>query len=74
MATIQALFANAAEFFNSLLAASTSLAVPTAISFALFAQLVFVEASRAQFCARIATNGPLASFTVSAAVSLALLP
>jgi hypothetical protein len=50
------------------------LAVSTAISFALFAQPIFVEASRPQFAAHIASDGPLAGFPVSAAISFALLP
>jgi hypothetical protein len=49
-----------------------SLAVPTAIPFALFAQLI-LEASCPQFGAHIASNWPLAGFPVSAAVSFALL-
>ena len=56
------------------LATSASLAIPTAISFALFAQLIFVEASRAQFAAHITSDWSLAGFPVSAAVSFALFP
>ena len=56
------------------LAISTSLAVPTAIPFALFAQLILVEASCTQFAAHIASDWSLAGFPVSAAVTFALLP
>ncbi|MGM9182457.1 hypothetical protein ACTFG3_04915, partial [Campylobacter jejuni] len=42
--------------------------------FTLFAQLIFVEARRAQFAANAASHRSLASFPVSAAVSFALFP
>jgi hypothetical protein len=53
---------------------STSLAIPTAISCALFAQLVLVEAGLSQFGAHIPPNWSLAGLTVSAAISFAPLP
>jgi len=59
---------------SSQLASSASLAIPTAISFTLFAQLIFVEARRAQFAANVATHRSLAGFPVSTAVSFALFP
>jgi hypothetical protein len=40
----------------------------------LFAQLILVEASRAQFDAHIASDRSLTSFPISAAVAFALLP
>jgi hypothetical protein len=55
------------------LASSTSLTIPTAIPFALFTQLILVEASCAQFAANVSSSWPLASFPVSAAISFALL-
>ena len=55
-------------------ATSTSLAIPTAISFASFAQLVLVEAGLSQFAAHIPPNWSLASLPVSAAISFAPLP
>jgi len=39
----------------------------------LFAQLILVEASCAQFAANVSSSWPLASFAVSAAISFALL-
>ena len=59
---------------SSRLATSASLAIPTAIPFALFPQLILVEASRAQFAAHIPADRSLAGFPVSAAVSFALFP
>ena len=59
---------------SSQLASSASLAIPTAIPFTLFAQLIFVEASRPQFAANFASDRSLAGFPVSAAVSFALFP
>jgi hypothetical protein len=56
------------------LTTSASLAIPTAISFALLAQLILVEAGRAQFAAHITSSGSLAGVPVSAAVSFALFP
>jgi len=55
-------------------ATSTSLAIPTAISFALFAQLVLVEASLSQFATHIPPNWSLAGLPVCAAISFAPLP
>jgi hypothetical protein len=62
------------KYRSPILATSASLAIPTAISFALFAQPILVEASCAQFAAHIASDWPLAGFPVSAAISFALLP
>ena len=54
-------------------APSASLAIPAAISFASFAQLVLVEAGLSQFGARISPNWSLAGLPVSAAISFAPL-
>ena len=54
-------------------APSASLAIPAAISFASFAQLVLVEAGLSQFGARISQNWSLAGLPVSAAISFAPL-
>src|SRR6185369_15206707 len=59
---------------RSLQATSTSLAIPTAISCALFAQLLLVEAGLSQFGAHIPANWSLAGLPVSAAISFAPLP
>ena len=56
------------------LTTSASLAIPTAIPFALLTQLILVEAGRAQLAAHIAPDGSLAGFPVSAAVSFSLFP
>ena len=53
--------------------ASTSLAIPTAISFASFTQLILVEASVSQFGAHIPPNWSPAGLPISAAISLAPL-
>jgi hypothetical protein len=58
---------------RSLQAPSASLAIPAAISFASFAQLVLVEAGLSQFGARISPNWSLAGLPVSAAISFAPL-
>ena len=63
-----------ARQISSELASSASLAISTAIPFTLFAQLIFVEARRAQFAANVATHRSLAGFPVSTAVSFALFP
>jgi hypothetical protein len=63
-----------ARQISSELASSASLAIPTAIPFTLFAQLIFVEARRTQFAANVASHRSLAGFPVSAAVSFALFP
>jgi hypothetical protein len=63
-----------ARQISSELASSASLAISTAIPFTLFAQLIFVEARRAQFAANVASHRSLAGFSVSAAVSFALFP
>jgi hypothetical protein len=55
-------------------ATSTGLAIPAAISFASFAQLVLVETGLPQFGAHIPTNWSLAGLAVSAAISFAPLP
>jgi hypothetical protein len=55
------------------LATLASLAIPTAIALTLLAQLILVEASRAQFATHVTSNGSLAGLPVSAAVSFALL-
>jgi hypothetical protein len=52
---------------------STSLAIPTAISFAAFTQLILVEASISQFGAHISPNWSPAGFPISAAISFAPL-
>jgi hypothetical protein len=52
---------------------STSLAIPTAISFAAFTQLILVEASISQFGAHIPANRSSAGLPISAAVSFAPL-
>src|SRR5882724_215092 len=62
------------ENWRPLHAPPTSLAIPTAVSFASFAQLILVEAGLSQFGAHIPPNWPLASLTVSAAISFAPLP
>ena len=62
------------EKLRPLQTTSTSLAVPTAISFASFAQLVLVEASLSQFAAHVPANWSLAGLPVSAAISFAPLP
>jgi hypothetical protein len=56
------------------LATLASLAIPTAIALTLLAQLILVEASRAQFATHVTSNGSLAGLPVSAAVSFALFP
>jgi hypothetical protein len=53
---------------------SAGLAIPAAVSFASFAQLILVEAGLPQFSARIPANGSLAGLPVSAAISFAPLP
>ena len=55
-------------------APSASLAIPAAISFASFAQLVLVETGLSQFAAHVSTNRPLAGLPISAAISFAPLP
>jgi len=56
------------------LATSTSLAIPTAISFASFAQLILIKASLSQFATDVPAHWSLAGFSVSAAISFAPLP
>jgi hypothetical protein len=56
------------------LATSASLTIFTAIPFALFAELVLIEASRPQFAAYITSDRSLAGFPISATVSFALFP
>jgi hypothetical protein len=56
------------------LATSTSLAIPATISFALFAQLILVEARLSQFPAHIPPSWSLTGFPVCAAISFAPLP
>jgi hypothetical protein len=59
---------------RALHAPSASLAIPAAISLALFAQLVLVEAGLSQLAARIPPNRPLlAGLPVSAAITFAPL-
>ena len=53
---------------------AASLAIPAAISFALFAQPVLVQASLPQLPANIPSCRSLAHFAVSPAVAFALLP
>src|SRR6476620_11174435 len=55
-------------------ATSTSFTIPTAISFASFAQLVLVETGLSQFAAHVSANRPLAGLPISAAISFAPLP
>ena len=62
------------ENWRSLQATSTSLAIPAAISFASFAQLVLVETGLSQFAAHVSANRPLAGLPISAAISFAPLP
>ena len=54
-------------------ATSTSLAIPAAVSFASFAQLVLVKAGLSQFAAHVPANWPLAGLPVSTAISFAPL-
>jgi hypothetical protein len=52
---------------------STGLAIPTAISFAAFTQLILVEACISQFGAHIPANWSPAGLPISAAISFAPL-
>lgn len=58
----------------TLQATSASLAIPAAVSFASFAQLILVEAGLPQFAAHIPPSWSLAGLAVSAAISFAPLP
>jgi hypothetical protein len=58
---------------RSLQATSAGLAIPAAVSFASFAQLILVEAGLPQFAAHIPPSWPLAGLSVSAAISFAPL-
>ena len=52
---------------------SANLAIPAAVSFALFAQPFFVEAGRSQILAPIPSHGPAAGLAISAAIAFTLL-
>jgi hypothetical protein len=53
---------------------SAGLAIPAAVSFASFAQLILVETGLPQFAAHIPPSWSLAGLAVSAAISFAPLP
>ena len=52
---------------------SANLAIPPAVSFALFAQPFFVEAGRSQILAPIPPHGPATGLSISAAIAFTLL-
>lgn len=56
-----------------LLAPPAGLTITAAVSFALFAQLVFIETSRPQFAAHVPGDGSLASFTIGSAITFSTL-
>jgi hypothetical protein len=47
--------------------------VTTAVSFALFTQLIFIQTSRPQFAAHVPGDWSLASFTIGAAITFPTL-
>src|SRR5690348_10330353 len=71
---LQLVFLSPMGILRLRLPSPTSLAIPAAISFALFTQPILVEASLSQFPAYVSSYWSLADFAISAAIAFALLP